>query len=483
MNYLARSFFGLALLAAPLAHATDMPPPLAALAARVAPAIVSITALSPTGQVVSADAGSSAGPDGTGPDGTGPDGTETSPTADVQKNDGLVIPPPQTIESLGSGFIFEPSGYILTNNHVVQGATNITVTLVDGTVYPAIIAGLDPDSDLAVLKIDAGHPLPFLTFGDSAKMKVGDWVLAVGNPYGMPNTNTAGIVSALHRQIGDTQFDDFIQTDAAINKGNSGGPLLNMQGQVIGVNSAILAPAGTSDGIGFSIPSSMVAPVANALISNGKMVRGWLGVAVEEVSPEIQKALRLPTANGALVGAVSSNGPSEGKLFPGDVITSLNGMDINNPRALYISTAEIQAGQSVPVGYIRDGKAATTQLTIMVPPSASDGSARQSQSALTGPFMLPHYGLGVSDQSSSGVSVTLATGPAAAAGLVEGDVILQVNGEFTKNTKQLAAQLQKLNNQPAVFFVSGPAGGNASPGDRWATIAPKLQNTLKSTKN
>lgn len=466
MNNLVRSFFGLALLTAPLAHAADMPPPLTALAAKVAPAVVSITALSPTGAEV---AGVSTG------------GGDGSVAADVKKNDGVVIPPPATIESLGSGFIFQPSGYILTNNHVVQGATDITVTLTDGSVYPAVIAGLDPDADLAVLKIDAGHPLPFLQFGNSAHMQVGDWVLAIGNPYGMANTNTAGIVSALHRQIGDTKFDDFIQTDAAINKGNSGGPLLDMQGQVIGVNAAIYAPTGTSDGIGFSIPASMAGPVANALVRNGKMVRGWLGVSVEEVSPDIQKALRLPAASGALVGAVAHNGPAASLLLPGDVITTLNGADINNPRALYIATAEIQAGESVSVGYIRNGVAATAEVIVTIPPSTQDETEALGQSTFASPLMLPAYGLGLAAQGvSGGVAVTLATGPAAASGLAVGDVISQVDGAFVKNAKQLAKQVGLLGHNPAVFFVTSPAKGGNQPAGRWVVVTPDIKPKAKS---
>lgn len=459
MIYLMRFLCVLCLLAAPLAHAAEMPPPLAALAAKVAPAVVSITALSPTGQAVAADDGSGNNAD----------------TADVTKPDGLVIPPPQTTESLGSGFIFEPSGYILTNNHVVQGATDITVTLVDGMVYPAIVAGVDPASDLAVLKINTGHPMKFLQFGNSAQMQVGDWVLAVGNPYGMSNTNTAGIVSALHRQIGDTQFDDFIQTDAAINKGNSGGPLLNMQGQVIGVNSAIYAPAGTSDGIGFSIPSAMAQPVADALVRNGKMTRGWLGVSTEEISPRMQVALRLLNGDGALVGAVAANGPADGKLFPGDVITSLASAEIDNPRALFVRTAEIQTGQSVTVGYIRNGEAAQTTLIVTSPPSGQGAVVAQDQSSFVEPLLLPAYGLELSGkQASTGVAVLSATGPSAEAGIVVGDKIVQLNGIMVTSAAQIAKKVQKLGRDPAIFFVTGPVGGGAQAAERWVAVVPKV---------
>lgn len=468
MNYLARLFFASFLLMAPPALAADMPPPMAALAAKVAPAVVSITALSPTGP----NAAPTESDNGSGSADTAAGGNETT----VQKDNGLVIPPPRTVEALGSGFIFEPSGYILTNNHVVQGATDVTVTLSDGTVYPAIIAGLDPKADLAVLKINTGHPMPFLTFGDSAKMQIGDWVLAVGNPYGMSNTNTAGIVSALHRQIGDTAFDDFIQTDAAINRGNSGGPLLNMQGQVIGVNSAIYAPTGTSDGIGFSIPSAMAQPVADALVRNGKMTRGWLGVSIEEVSPAIQQALHLPDTNGALVGAVATNGPATGKLQPGDVITALAGASIDNPRALFIRTAEIQAGQSVKVDYIRNGTPAQAELIVTTPPSTQEESVALNHTSDAEPLMLPTYGLGISGKPGlNGVVITLATGPAATAGLAAGDLITQMNGFFVTSAAQLAKELQKLGPDPAILFVTTPAKGNGQPNARWVVITPQPQ--------
>lgn len=465
MTYLARFVCVLFLLAAPFAHAAEMPPPLAALAAKVAPAVVSITALSPTGHAVA----------------SGDDGGNMGAVADVEKPEGMVIPPPDTIESLGSGFIFEPSGYILTNNHVVQGATDVTVTLTNGMVYPAIIAGLDPASDLAVLKIDTGHPMPFLKFGDSSQMRVGDWVLAIGNPYGMSNTNTAGIVSALHRRIGDTQFDDFIQTDAAINKGNSGGPLLNMQGQVIGVNSAIYAPAGTSDGIGFSIPSAMAQPVADALVRNGKMDRGWLGVSTEEVLPRMQAALRLPAVNGALVGAVSGNGPAAGKLLPGDVITALNGAAIDNPRALFIRTAEIQAGQAVTVDYIRNGTPARATLMVTAPPTAQDSTTSSAQSMSTQPVLLSAYGLGLSgDTSATGVAVISVSGPAHEADIAVGDKIMQVNGVVVTSAAQIAKLVKKLGQDPAVFFVGGPVAGGETSSERWVVVARATDKTTAS---
>ncbi len=455
MKCLPRMFSALFMLAAPAAHAADLPPALADLAAKVAPAVVSIASMAPD------TSNSSQGGDDDSDD-TGPSNTAAT-----------VIPPPKTVESLGSGFVFDPSGYILTNNHVVNGASNVTVTFPDGTVYPAVIAGLDPDADLAVLKINAGHKLPYVPFGDSTKMRVGDWVLAVGNPFGMPGTNTAGIVSALHRRIGDTKFDDFIQTDAAINKGNSGGPLFNLQGQVIGVNSAIYAPAGTSDGIGFSIPSAMAEPVAEALAHEGKMTRGWLGVATEEVTPAIQTVLKLPSVKGALVGAVANGSPADGVLRPGDVITALGGRPITNPRALFIRTAEFQAGQNVAVAFVRDGAAQQAQLVIAAPPPARDDSIPQKQMPPPGPVTLPAYGLGLAGKpAADGVSITSATGPAAKAGIVAGNVIQQVDGVTVATAPDVRKQVEGLGDNPAVFLITGTTPQGDNPGPRWVPVAP-----------
>ncbi len=456
MKILARALPALFLLAAPVAHAADLPPPLADLAAKVAPSVVSIASIAP-------DTGDTSQDDSDGDSGN----------ADPSNTAATVIPPPKTVESLGSGFVFDPSGYILTNNHVVNGASNVTVTFSDGTVYPAIIAGVDADADLAVLKVNAGHKLPFVPFGDSTKMRVGDWVLAVGNPFGMPGTNTAGIVSALHRQISDTKFDDFIQTDAAINKGNSGGPLFNLQGQVIGVNSAIYAPNGTSDGIGFSIPSAMAEPVAEALAHEGKMTRGWLGVATEELSPEIQAVLKLPDTKGALVGAVSTGSPADGKLQPGDVITALGGQPIANPQALFIRTAEFQAGQSVTVAFVRNGAAQQAQLVIAVPPPAQDDSISQKQSPPPGPVTLPAYGLGLAGKpAADGVSIISATGPAAKAGIVAGNVIQQVNGVVVATAPDVRKQIEGLGDNPAVILIAGITAAGDNPGPRWVQVKP-----------
>src|SRR5690606_30845822 len=213
--------------------------------------------------------------------------------------------------ALGSGFIIDPEGYVVTNNHVIDGASEVSVRLDDETAYPAEIVGTDPATDLALLKIDVGKRLPSLVLGDSDKAEVGDWVLAVGNPFGLGGSVTAGIISARGRNIQAGPYDDFLQIDASINRGNSGGPLFNLDGEVIGVNTAIYSPNGGSVGIGFAIPSNMVKSVVTQLREHGSVERGWLGVQIQNVTPDLAEALGLEEAAGALVAAVTPGSPAE----------------------------------------------------------------------------------------------------------------------------------------------------------------------------
>ena len=457
MRSFVHAFALLFLLIAGAARAAELPPGMAALAARVSPAVVSIAAMAPAPAPKDDDDSDNGG---------------NAAQRATEDTSGGVVPPPKSVESLGSGFVFDPAGYILTNNHVVDGANAVTVTFPDGSVYNATIAGRDKNTDLAVLKVNAGHPLPYLRFGNSSQMRVGDWVLAIGNPFGLPGSASAGIVSALHRQIDDTKYDDFIQTDAAINRGNSGGPLFNMAGQVIGVNSAIEAPDGNSDGVGFSIPSSMAKPVAEALAHTGTMQRGWLGVATAGLTPGIQAVLHLPNTNGALVGNVSPDGPSNGVLKNGDVIVGLAGAPISGPRALYIRTAEIPAGRSVVVRFYRNGGIGAADVTITPPPPPLDESIRPaSGTAAPAPVLLKTLGLGLAGKPAQrGVSVISATGPAAKAGIIAGDVIEQVNGQNVSDAAGLAAKVKALGNMPPVFLVSGNIAGGANPGPRWVAV-------------
>jgi len=448
--------------AAGTARAADLPPGMDNLAAQVLPAVVSIAALAPAGNTP---------PPSTGDDNGDGDGGDDSALRTSQDASSAVIPPPKTIESLGSGFVFDPAGYILTNNHVVDGANDVTVTFADGTVYNATIAGRDKDADLAVLKVDAGHPLPFVKFGDSAKMRVGDWVMAIGNPFGLAGSTSAGIVSALHRQIGDTTYDDFIQTDAAINRGNSGGPLFNMAGEVIGVNSAIEAPSGNSDGVGFSIPSAMAQPVALALAHKGVMQRGWLGVSTEEVTPPIQTAMNLASSNGALVGAVAPQGPSTGVLKTGDVLVGLDGVAVDSPHALFIRTAEIPVGRNVVVRFYRDGGIGQADVTMTAPPPPLDESIAVPTPPVPAPVILSALGLGLAGKpADAGVAVISATGPAAKAGIVAGDVIEQLNGQAVATAADVQARVKALGSQPPVFLVSGNTADGSNPGPRWVPV-------------
>jgi serine protease Do/2-alkenal reductase len=467
-----RSFIRLAALfvfaSACAAKAEDLPPGMANLAAQVLPAVVSIAALAP---VTSASKDDDNGDNGDNDNGDGGDDSALRTSGTAQDAATTVLPPPKSIESLGSGFVFDPAGYILTNNHVVDGANAVTVTFADGTVYDATIAGRDKDADLAVLKVSAGHPLPYVKFGDSAKMRVGDWVMAIGNPFGLPGSTSAGIVSALHRQIGDTSFDDFIQTDAAINRGNSGGPLFDMAGEVIGVNSAIEAPSGNSDGVGFSIPSAMAQPVALELAHKGVMQRGWLGVSTEEVTQPMQAAMNLASSNGALVGAVAPQGPSAGVLKTGDVLVGLDGVAVDNPRALFIRTAEIPVGRSVVVRFYRDGGIGQANVTMTAPPPPLDESIAAPTPPVPGPVILSALGLGLAGKpAGNGVAVISANGPAAKAGIVAGDVILQVNGQIVATAADVQAQVKALGKLPPVFLISGNTGDGYNPGPRWIPV-------------
>jgi len=258
---------------------------------------------------------------------------------------GNVKPQHHTITGLGSGFIVDPAGYVVTNNHVVDGATKVSVRLDDNSVYPAKIIGVDAQTDLALLKIDAKRSLPSVQFGNSDKAEVGDWVMAVGNPFGLGGTVTAGIISARGRNIDAGPYDDFLQIDAPINKGNSGGPLFGLNGQVMGINTAIYSPNGGSVGIGFAIPSNVAKPVIAQLRKSGKVERGWLGVEIQKLSPEMADAVGLKSAKGVIVAQVTPDSPaSKAGLKRGDIILSFAGKDVESPRALAREVAKNPAG-------------------------------------------------------------------------------------------------------------------------------------------
>lgn len=269
------------------------------------------------------------------------------------------------VYSLGSGFIIDASGYIITNHHVIDDAEEINVTLFDHSKYKAKIVGRDKKTDLALLKIEPKKDLPFVSLGNSDVVRVGDWVIAIGNPFGLGGSVTQGIISARQRSINAGPFDDFLQTDAPINRGNSGGPLFNMKGEVIGINTAIFSPSGGSIGIGFAIPASLAKPVITQLKQFGHTERGWLGIKIQEVSEEIAESVGMGKPKGALVLEVSKNSPADkAGLKTGDIITGFDGKDITEMRFLPRIVAETKIGKTATVTYWRHGVSQTTQLVV-----------------------------------------------------------------------------------------------------------------------
>jgi serine protease Do len=274
-------------------------------------------------------------------------------------------PPASRVASLGSGFIIDPSGLIVTNNHVIANAEQITVTLSDDTTLQAEVVGRDPVSDLALLRVEPKAPLPSATWGDSTKARVGDWVLAIGNPFGLGGTVTSGIISATARDIHSGPYDDFLQTDASINRGNSGGPMFNLAGEVIGINTAIFSPSGGSIGIGFAIPSASARPLIDQLRANGKVARGWIGARIQPVSEDIAEAIALDRSRGAMIAAVDPASPAAlSKLQPGDVILAYDGKPIDRSRQLPRLVADTAPDTLVKLSVWRDGKEQETEIKV-----------------------------------------------------------------------------------------------------------------------
>jgi serine protease Do len=272
---------------------------------------------------------------------------------------------PHRINSLGSGFIIDSSGIVVTNNHVIADADEISVILNDGTKLPATLVGKDSKSDLALLRVHADKPLKAVQFGDSDKLRLGEWVIAIGNPFSLGGTVTAGIVSARNRDIQSGPYDNYIQTDAAINRGNSGGPLFNLNGEVIGINTAIISPSGGSIGIGFAVPSDTAMPVLDQLRQFGEARRGWLGVRIQQVTDDIAESLSIKPARGALVAGVDDKGPAKpGGIEPGDVVIKFDGHDIKEMRDLPRIVADTPVNKQVDVVIIRKGKEETHQVKV-----------------------------------------------------------------------------------------------------------------------
>ena len=282
---------------------------------------------------------------------------------------GPFTPPPLPGNGTGTGFIIDHEGYILTNNHVVKGADTIKVTLQNEKEYEARLVGSDPKTDVALIKIvkkNGEHiSFPFISMGNSEKVEVGEWVVAIGNPFGLSHTVTTGVVSAKGRNIGTGPYDEFIQTDASINPGNSGGPLLNMKGEVIGINTAIFSGSGGNVGIGFALPINMAKAILGDLKEKGKVTRGWLGVMIQRITPELQESFKLENARGALVSDIIPNSPADrGGMKRGDVITRFDGVEIASMETLPKQVASIKPGISVKVEVIREGKSRMLDIKI-----------------------------------------------------------------------------------------------------------------------
>ena len=363
---------------------------------------------------------------------------------------------PQHSEALGSGFVISPDGYIVTNNHVIEGADDIQVQFKDGEKLTAKVVGVDKATDIALLKVSAPKPLPALPFGDSSKMRVGDWVMAEGNPLGQGFSVTAGIISAKGRTLNGT-YDNFFQTDAAINRGNSGGPLINLDGQVIGVNTAILSPNGGSIGIGFSMASNVVQNVVDQLQKYGVVKRGWLGVRIQDVTPEMADALGLPKAEGAMVTDVPKGPAADAGMKSGDVIVKFNGTDVPDTRELVSAVGNSEIGKTVPVVVFRGGKDVTLNVTLgkraasvdTPVPVAEQGPAPMPQpSTVLGMKVMPltsdlRKQMGVA-ANVDGVVIENVDGNSEAfmKGLRQGDIITEAGQQKVTSVKELEDRIK-----------------------------------------
>jgi serine protease Do len=341
---------------------------------------------------------------------------------------------PQKATSLGSGFIISEDGLMVTNNHVIEKAEEITITLHDNTQLEATVLGHDPKTDLALLKIKTNKKLPFVKWGDSTKARVGDWVMAVGNPFGLGSTVTAGIISARARNINAGPYDEFIQTDAAINRGNSGGPMFNSEGEVIGINTAIFSPTGGSVGIGFAVPSDLAQPIIKQIQEFGSTKRGWLGVRFQPVTPEIAESLGIDAVRGVLVAEVDPKGPAKAAgIQTGDVILSYDGKEIGEKHALPRLVADTKIGRTVPVVIKRNDSRKTLNVTIAnLEEAEKSGKITLSQNNKPDEVQTETIeGLKLKDNLSDEKGVVVvdvdSASDAAVKGIKAGDIILEVN--------------------------------------------------------
>jgi serine protease Do len=390
------------------------------------------------------------------------------------------VPTPRRVNSLGSGFIIDPSGLVVTNNHVIAGADEVNVILDNGTILKAEIVGRDTKTDLALLKVKPTKPLKAVKFGDSDKLRLGEWVIAIGNPFSLGGTVTAGIVSARNRDIRSGPYDNYIQTDAAINRGNSGGPLFNLDGEVVGVNTAIISPSGGSIGIGFAVPSKTVVPVIDQLREFKEVRRGWLGVRIQQVTDEIADSLNVKPTRGALVAGIDDKGPAKpAGIEPGDVIVKFDGKDVKEMRDLPRIVADTAVGKDVTVTIVRKGKELTKHVKLGQLADVEKKEAALAPKKDTAPEEKPvvkkALGLGLADLNESlrkqhkikdkvkGVLITEVdpNSPAAEKHLAPGMVIAEVQQQPVSSAAELQRRLDKLKKggkKAVVLLVVTPDG-------------------------
>ncbi|MBH0237628.1 DegQ family serine endoprotease [Methylobrevis albus] len=375
---------------------------------------------------------------------------------------------PQT--ALGSGFIIDPAGYIVTNNHVVGDASDIKVILQDGRELVATLVGTDEKTDLALLKVESDTPLPHVTFAKADAIKVGKPVMAVGNPFGLGGTVTAGIVSARGRDIHSGPFDDYIQTDAAINKGNSGGPLFDMDGNVVGVNTAIYSPTGGSVGIGFAIPATLVEPVIAAIREHGSVERGWLGVAIQPLTDELAESLGLPGTEGALVANVTADSPAaKAGIEPGDVVTAVSGQPVKAFRDLARLVAAVPPGSDATLDVVRGGESRSIEVAVGLSPATEVAAAEEPQAAresyglALGP-VTPEVReeLGLAAGKTGAVVMNVAPDSVAAEqGIQPGDLIVKVGRDPVTGPQDAVKALDAAKGQKRPVLVQVERDGNA----------------------
>ncbi len=467
LNGLFAGLMALFMMAAPtLAEARSAPDSFADLADRLLPAVVNIS----TTQVIEGRSGMEL-----------PQLPPGSPFEDFFKEFFDRNQPEQRSRkatSLGSGFIVDPRGFIVTNNHVIQDADEITVIMHDNTRLKAELVGRDTKTDLAVLKVKPKGKLTAVKFGDSDVARVGDWVVAIGNPFGLGGTVTAGIISARGRDINSGPYDDFIQTDASINRGNSGGPMFNLKGNVIGINTAIFSPSGGSVGIGFAIPATTAAPVIRSLIKHGQVRRGWLGVHIQAVTEEIAETLGLKDAVGALVANVIPDGPAaKAKVQAGDIILKFNNRKVSKMRRLPRFVADTEVGKTVPIEIWRNNKKITLEAKIeeLDDQSAEVAAKTSGSKKETKVKTVKALGLRLSsitasakkkfslDKEAKGVVVLKVDekGPAAEKGIRPGDVIVEISQQEVTgpaDVEKMVAEAKKAGRKSVLLLLEGQGG-------------------------